>query len=154
MLLGEVGKLRENRRALQHEIGFLLTMQSKYGPGGEFDPEWRPAPGGPGGPGGPPGDQPPPPPDVPEGPPEVPIARPGWRPVNPVKKKKKRQQQQQQQQQQQAPPPAAASIHEHLTGRTALPQRPVALSPRSQVRSWQAWLRKWTFSISAFLRFD
>lgn len=40
MLLGEVGKLREEKRALQYEIGCLLTMKSKYGPGGEFDPDW------------------------------------------------------------------------------------------------------------------
>ncbi|KAJ4496016.1 hypothetical protein C8J55DRAFT_414638, partial [Lentinula edodes] len=40
ILLGEVGKLREERRALQHEIGYLLCMRSKYGPGGEFEPDW------------------------------------------------------------------------------------------------------------------
>jgi hypothetical protein len=58
MLLGEVGKLREEKRALQQyaapysllrlvatdlvhsEIGSLLCLKSKYGPGGEFDPDW------------------------------------------------------------------------------------------------------------------
>lgn len=58
MLLAEVGKLREERRNLQQyvslvfiqpiisdiflfsEMGYLLCMRSKYGPGGEFDPEW------------------------------------------------------------------------------------------------------------------
>ncbi|KAH7337672.1 hypothetical protein B0J17DRAFT_573525 [Rhizoctonia solani] len=45
MLLKEVGKLREEKRALQHEIGCLLTLKSKYGPGGEFEPDWVP-PGG------------------------------------------------------------------------------------------------------------
>ncbi|KAG8851671.1 hypothetical protein FRB96_009167 [Tulasnella sp. 330] len=42
LLLKEVGKLREEKRALQHEIGCLLCMKSKYGPGGEFDPDWVP----------------------------------------------------------------------------------------------------------------
>ena len=61
MLLGEVGRIREERRALQQwdsspnsnlfidlfiflsfssEIGELLCMKSKYGPGGEFEPDW------------------------------------------------------------------------------------------------------------------
>ncbi|KAL4072252.1 hypothetical protein J3A83DRAFT_4240397 [Scleroderma citrinum] len=52
MLLGEVGKLREERRSIQHELGFLMMMKSKYGPGGEFDPDWHPP-------------MPPPPPDAP-----------------------------------------------------------------------------------------
>ncbi|KAJ7130233.1 hypothetical protein C8R44DRAFT_613736 [Mycena epipterygia] len=73
MLLGEVGKLREERRALQHELGYLLCMKAKYGPGGEFEPDWKPPPGAPG---GPPLDVPPPPP-----PPDLPQARPGWRTV-------------------------------------------------------------------------
>ncbi|KAG9030949.1 hypothetical protein FRB95_003286 [Tulasnella sp. JGI-2019a] len=42
LLLKEVGKLREEKRALQHEIGCLLCVKSKYGPGGEFDPDWVP----------------------------------------------------------------------------------------------------------------
>ncbi|KAF8468758.1 hypothetical protein JB92DRAFT_1980297 [Gautieria morchelliformis] len=41
MLLGEVGKLREEKRDLQYELGCLLCTRSKYGPGGEFDPAWR-----------------------------------------------------------------------------------------------------------------
>ena len=58
MLLGEVGKLREERRNLQlwvtslpnwgliterinfSEIGTLLCLRSKYDPGGMFDPDW------------------------------------------------------------------------------------------------------------------
>ena len=57
MLLGEVGKIREERRALQqyvdehHQLGYLLTilrseigdllcMKAKYGPGGEYEPDW------------------------------------------------------------------------------------------------------------------
>ncbi|KAK0194394.1 hypothetical protein F5146DRAFT_926182 [Armillaria mellea] len=83
ILLGEVGKLREERRGLQHEIGFLLTTRSKYGPGGEFDADYAPPSAAP-----PP---PPPPPPEPMPPPEVPPARPGWRTVNvrPSKKKKR-----------------------------------------------------------------
>ncbi|KAF8468765.1 hypothetical protein JB92DRAFT_3135439 [Gautieria morchelliformis] len=58
MLLGEVGKLREEKRDLQQyepsrlppphrlhrfasELGCSLCTRSKYGPGGEFDPAWR-----------------------------------------------------------------------------------------------------------------
>jgi hypothetical protein len=58
MLLGEVGKLREERRNVQllviaiscsvqlftyefpSEIGTLLSLRSKYEPGGMFDPDW------------------------------------------------------------------------------------------------------------------
>lgn len=43
MLLGEVGKLREERRTLQHELGSLLCLKSKYGPGGAFNPDWTPS---------------------------------------------------------------------------------------------------------------
>jgi len=39
-LLAEVGKLREERRNIQYEIGCLLCKNSKYGPDGEFDPSW------------------------------------------------------------------------------------------------------------------
>ena len=40
LLLREVGKLREEKRNIQYEIGCMLCLKSKYGPGGEFDPEW------------------------------------------------------------------------------------------------------------------
>jgi hypothetical protein len=59
MLLGEVGKLREERRNIQlfvefiipvlsqsftdkclSEIGTLLCLRSKYEAGGMFDPDW------------------------------------------------------------------------------------------------------------------
>ncbi|KAH9048892.1 hypothetical protein EDB84DRAFT_1261793 [Lactarius hengduanensis] len=39
MLLGEVGKLREERRNIQFEIGTLLCLRSKYETGGMFDPD-------------------------------------------------------------------------------------------------------------------
>jgi hypothetical protein len=26
--------------SLRSELGFLMCMKSKYGPGGEFDPDW------------------------------------------------------------------------------------------------------------------
>ncbi|KAG2366333.1 hypothetical protein BDR07DRAFT_1480198 [Suillus spraguei] len=74
MLLGEVGKLREERRNIQHELGYLMMMKAKYGPGGEFDPDWKPPMPGPGGP------DVPPPPEAPPPPPEEPgPARPAWR---------------------------------------------------------------------------
>ncbi|KAH8112336.1 hypothetical protein DFH11DRAFT_1728531 [Phellopilus nigrolimitatus] len=87
-LLGEVGRLHEQKRTLQFEIHTLMHMYSQYGPGGQFEPDWRPTmgplagppmpgfgdlpPGGPGGPGGPP----PPGPDEPP-----PPAKPAWRTV-------------------------------------------------------------------------
>jgi hypothetical protein len=75
MLLGEVGKLREERRNIQHELGYLMMMKAKYGPGGEFDPDWKPPMPGAGGP-----DPPPPPPEAPPPPPEEPgPTRPAWR---------------------------------------------------------------------------
>ncbi|KAF8424266.1 hypothetical protein L210DRAFT_3568323 [Boletus edulis BED1] len=39
MLMGEVGKLHEEHLSIQHDLEYLMTMKSKYGPGGEFDPE-------------------------------------------------------------------------------------------------------------------
>ncbi|KAH9169357.1 hypothetical protein EDB89DRAFT_2073048 [Lactarius sanguifluus] len=45
MLLGEVGKLREERRNIQFEIGTLLCLRSKYETGGMFDPDWKPSTG-------------------------------------------------------------------------------------------------------------
>jgi hypothetical protein len=40
MLLGEVGKLREERRNIQFEVGTLLRLRSDYEAGGMFDPDW------------------------------------------------------------------------------------------------------------------
>ncbi|KAF9078581.1 hypothetical protein BDP27DRAFT_1206192, partial [Rhodocollybia butyracea] len=118
ILLGEVGKLREERRALQHEIGYLLCMRSKYGPGGEFEPDWyvKPPPGAPGGP----PLEPPAPPEPPVAP-EIPPARPAWRSVTQRSRKKKKET---------APPPA-----------TPGPSVPAIMDPglRSQVRSWATW---------------
>ncbi|KAF7292941.1 PH domain-containing protein [Mycena indigotica] len=122
MLLGEVGKLREERRALQHELGYLLTMKSKYGPGGEFEPDWKPPAAGDAGPQPP---QPPPPP------PDLPQARPGWRTVTqrgppPPRKPKKKDGAPAPQ-----PPPAAAG--------GGPPPTTHGMDPRSQVRSWATW---------------
>lgn len=134
LLLGEVGKLREDRRALQHEIATLLFMKTKWGPGGEFDPEWRP-PQETGS--GPPPPPPPPPEDAPQDAPAH--ARPGWRPTGKKGKKKKAAQQ--------APPqpqPAMEQFTQSAMSYTAygggqpLPRRqPNVLSPRTQVESWQ-----------------
>ncbi|KAL1745947.1 hypothetical protein HDZ31DRAFT_62614 [Schizophyllum fasciatum] len=110
MLLGEVGKLREERRGLQHEISFLLGVKSKYIPGGEFEPDWKGPVGAPGMPPmGPAPDAGPPPP-----PPEVQPARPAWRTVSTRTSKKKKKDQ--------------------------MPAPPVAQpDPRQQVRSWATW---------------
>ena len=40
LLLQEVGRLREEKRNIQHEIGCLGSLREKYNPGGEFDPDW------------------------------------------------------------------------------------------------------------------
>ncbi|KAJ7507216.1 hypothetical protein B0H11DRAFT_1706272 [Mycena galericulata] len=111
MLLGEVGKLREERRALQHELGYLLCMKAKYGPGGEFEPDWKPPPGAPG---GPPLDPP-----APAPPPDLPQAKPGWRTVPPQRPATARKQKKKDA----GPPPAAAP----------------APDPRRQVQSWATW---------------
>ncbi|KAF9647115.1 hypothetical protein BDM02DRAFT_3251176 [Thelephora ganbajun] len=71
MLLNEVGKLREEKRNVQFELGTLLTLRAKYRPGGEFDPDWY--------------DQAPP--EAPPPPPET--ARPAWRTVQQRPRKKK-----------------------------------------------------------------
>ncbi|KAK2466581.1 hypothetical protein APHAL10511_001443 [Amanita phalloides] len=43
ILLAEVGKLRDERRALQYEIAELMAVKSKHGAGGEYSPDWRPS---------------------------------------------------------------------------------------------------------------
>ncbi|KAF8958935.1 hypothetical protein BDZ97DRAFT_1761747 [Flammula alnicola] len=104
MLLGEVGKIREERRALQHEIGDLLCMKAKYGPGGEYEPDWKP-------PGPPPG---PPPPDMPPMPDIAdvqPPVKPAWRSVHPRPKKKKKAEAQAQAQVRPAASTSAAPMH-------------------------------------------
>ncbi|KAF9255250.1 hypothetical protein L218DRAFT_884584 [Marasmius fiardii PR-910] len=118
ILLGEVGKLREERRGLQHEIGYLLCIRSKYGPGGEFEGDWRPAPGQPG---GPPLDPPAPPPEAPAPPPEPPVARPAWRNVYPRRSRKKKE--------------AAAAAPAADPQSSQLPQT----NPRAQAQSWVQW---------------
>lgn len=81
-MLAEVGKLRDERRALQYEIAELMSVKSKHGAGGEYSPEWRPKPDAPPIEGAP---APPAIEDAPTGP-----ARPGWRtvPKRPARKEK------------------------------------------------------------------
>lgn len=122
MLLGEVGKLREERRNLQHEMGFLLCMKSKYGPGGEFQPDWQP----PAVPVSAPQEPPPPPPDagLPSDLP-APAAKPGWRPIGKRKGKKRDRAAAQ------AAPPAAPPV-------SHVPHH--MMDPRRQVtQSWATW---------------
>ncbi|KZT08085.1 uncharacterized protein LAESUDRAFT_811581 [Laetiporus sulphureus 93-53] len=77
ILLAEVGKLRDERRALQYEIAELMSVKSKHGAGGEYTADWRPAPS-PEEPPRMPSPAPPPPSSVlGDGP-----ARPAWRVVN------------------------------------------------------------------------
>ncbi|KAI5994168.1 hypothetical protein EDD15DRAFT_844850 [Pisolithus albus] len=113
MLLGEVGKLREERSAIQHEVGLLMLMRAKYVPGGEFHGDWQPLPMGGGPPPGAPS-QPPPDMPVPEEP-RQPI-RTCWRPVSirPTRRIRKRRPAQ--------PPQAEAHI-----------------SPPRHTQSWETW---------------
>jgi len=85
ILLQEVGKLRDERRALQFEIAQLMAMKSQHGPGGEFAPDWKPET---------PAMPPPPPPPGPPAPVEdPPQAKPGWRVIeNPRKIERKKKQ--------------------------------------------------------------
>lgn len=108
-------------------------MKSKYGPGGEFDPEWRPPACGPGGP--PPQEPPgPPPPDTQQ--PDLPpsIAKPAWRSV-PKKKDKKAKKAEKQQQQM-----AAQQLHD-LPGMPG-PSYAHMQDPRRQIQSWATWQRE------------
>jgi len=124
MLLGEVGRIREERRALQHEIGELLCIKSKYGPGGEFEPDWTP-------PGQPPGPQPPTDPPIPpiHESTDPPIVRPAWRIYHPRKKKKKEQR---------APVPPTTS-QPPQAGPSHMGPSPMDRHLRRQVASWNTW---------------
>ncbi|KAF5338800.1 hypothetical protein D9758_012051 [Tetrapyrgos nigripes] len=132
MLLGEVGKLREERHGLLHEIGYLFCVRSKYRPGGEFEPDWKPTPGMPGGPPA-------------EGPstPEILQAFPGWRHVTQRTKKKKKEAAPQ-------PPRPGEPMH-------GVPLPP-GMDPRRQVQSWATWqpdpgLRPTPSSVERFFSF-
>jgi len=126
MLLGEVGRIREERRALQHEIGDLLSMKAKYGPGGEYEPEWKPPPGPP------PADDMPPPPDMPGVPPQV---KPAWRKVPAPRPKKKKKNME-----------AQAHVQAHPVASTSAPPPQMTHvvrypDPSTQMReSWATWL--------------
>ncbi|KAH9934108.1 hypothetical protein B0H21DRAFT_759799 [Amylocystis lapponica] len=82
ILLAEVGKLRDERRALQYEIAELMSVKSKHGAGGEYTPDWSPKPHE-----EPPREPSPPPP--PPGAIDAGPARPGWRTVH--KREERRQ---------------------------------------------------------------
>ncbi|OBZ76665.1 hypothetical protein A0H81_03304 [Grifola frondosa] len=119
MLLGEVGKLREERRNLQFELGCMLTMKSKYGPGGEFDPDCERPTTGPCAAGA----AEPPPPEAPP-PPEEPIAAPsGWRPLHRGTRRQRTQQRAAA-----APPPPPQ------------PEVPPPAHLRGNMQSWATWL--------------
>ncbi|KAI4527632.1 hypothetical protein EV122DRAFT_276024 [Schizophyllum commune] len=81
ILLAEVGKLRDERRALQYEIAELMSVKSKFGGSNDFSPDWRPSSAEPLPP-------PPAPPAVEDAPPPGP-ARPAWRTVHKRKEKVK-----------------------------------------------------------------
>ncbi|KZT43281.1 hypothetical protein SISSUDRAFT_997473 [Sistotremastrum suecicum HHB10207 ss-3] len=73
ILLAEVGKLRDERRALQYEIAELMAVKSKHGAGGEYSPDWKPKVEAP------PPPAPEPAPAAIEG---IPPAKPAWRTVH------------------------------------------------------------------------
>lgn len=109
------------------EMGFLLCMKSKYGPGGEFQPDWQPPAATVPAPQEPPPADTGPPPDL-----SVPAAKPGWRQIGKRKAKKKDRVTTH------APPPAApppSHVHPHHM-----------MDARRQVaQSWATWLRKRQF---------
>ncbi|KAH9947808.1 hypothetical protein B0H21DRAFT_778320 [Amylocystis lapponica] len=116
MLLGEVGRLNEQKRTLEYEIGCLMTFKSKHGPGGEFDPSWKPTSGPCARDGTAPAAEAPP--EAPPPPEEHMPARPGWR--NVVQRPSRRSRRSQAA----APPPPEP------------PQQEV----RPPVGSWSTWL--------------
>ncbi|KAJ7775534.1 hypothetical protein B0H16DRAFT_47210 [Mycena metata] len=80
ILLAEVGKLRDEKRALQFEIAELMSIKAKHSADGVYTPNWRP-------------------PAAIEGPPAEPAPPPGpapggWRTVHPPHVPRRRQQQQ------------------------------------------------------------
>jgi len=81
ILLAEVGKLRDERRALQYEIAELMAVKSKHGAGGEYSPDWRPEIKAIE---GPPPEEPPAPVLAPD---DQVQARPGWRTIHKRKPK-------------------------------------------------------------------
>lgn len=127
ILLQEVGKLRDERRALQHEIAELMAVKAKHSAGGEYSPDWRPKylpeelmpPAGP--PPGPPGPPAPPPPGDGDEVPDAP-ARPGWRTV--VKR----------------PEPRARRKGKAAAAAATPPPPPPAIeAPRPELPSWAQW---------------
>ncbi|EIN14497.1 hypothetical protein PUNSTDRAFT_110579 [Punctularia strigosozonata HHB-11173 SS5] len=118
MLLGEVGKLREERRALQHEIGCLLCMRSKYGPDGEFNEGWKPPAAAP--------TEAPPPESVPAAPEEPIRAPPAWRTVRERGPSRRRRRDQS------APPAAPQPVP------TVAPSIPVVTQQGGHT-SWATW---------------
>jgi len=85
ILLDEVGKLRDERRALQYEIAELMSVKSKHGAGGEFTADWAPKHEQP------PMLEPPPPPlAIEDSGPQQP-AKPGWRTVHKRPERKRKQ---------------------------------------------------------------
>ncbi|KIM24288.1 hypothetical protein M408DRAFT_234148 [Serendipita vermifera MAFF 305830] len=157
LLLREVGKLREEKRNIQYEIGCMLCLKSKYGPGGEFDPEWRPTTGplaeGPPMPSAPGEENPVPPPD------DRPMtAPPAWRTIHTKRKAPKKREQQAPPASVQAPapapPPAMPSapapvpmpmpVHHHVpTAPPASAMPPPSMMDQSRQQSWYAWQRKY-----------
>ncbi|KAJ6506866.1 hypothetical protein C8R45DRAFT_1069798 [Mycena sanguinolenta] len=95
ILLEEVGKLRDEKRALQFEIAELMSIKAKHSAQGLYEPEWRPA------------HQIEVPPAEPPAP--LPPAPGGWRTVQPphVPRRKQPKQLQAEKQRQIAPAPLA-----------------------------------------------
>ncbi|KAF8636300.1 hypothetical protein AX17_003641 [Amanita inopinata Kibby_2008] len=114
ILLAEVGKLRDERRALQYEIAELLSVKSKHGAGGEYSPDWRPKAI----------EAPPEPPAQPASasPPEEAIqARPGWRIIHKRK------------------PKAITAAPQSATPTAAPVAAPIPEAPRHELPAWAQW---------------
>ncbi|KAG6809546.1 hypothetical protein H0H92_015844 [Tricholoma furcatifolium] len=117
ILLAEVGKLRDERRALQFEIAELMQMKSKHGAGGEYSPNWMP-------PQPPPLLEGPPQPAAIEAPPAPAPARPAWRTVHPRPERRDRSQR------------ALAKANAQITA--PMPAAP-SPAPEPQMPAWAQW---------------
>ncbi|PVG03989.1 hypothetical protein CPB86DRAFT_312621 [Serendipita vermifera] len=115
ILLQEVGKLRDEKRALQYEVSELLAAKARYGGDGEYHPEWRP--------------QQPPPMAIPAPEPEPPSdalvlhqeAKSGWHKVSKKPERKPREPRKK------APAPEPT------------PAPPVQIPPQPNLPSWASW---------------
>ncbi|KAJ7131882.1 hypothetical protein C8R43DRAFT_1133554 [Mycena crocata] len=131
ILLAEVGKLRDEKRALQFEIAELMSIKAKHSADGVYSPGWQP----------PPSNAlmvPEPEPGPPPGP-----APGGWRTVHaphaPRRRQLQNQRQIQDQQQQFQEPPGRQQQMTYRHGRASAPPPPQPAQPAPNLPAWAQW---------------